>query len=197
MTDAGYIKFNLDWQEGPPPNGHETAELQEWRTVLWQKGLIGVTEHGIGYGNISVRAGNNNQFIISCTQTGALPELSNENYCRITGFDIFNNQISAIGSFRPSSEALTHAACYAANPLICAVIHVHHSQLWQCLLRAGPSRSPNAPYGSKELAMELTKLLADKNTGQAQLIALAGHTDGVLSVGHRLEHAATALIDEL
>ena len=76
QSHDGYVKFHC----------HLTSEmitipselfipLNNWRNELWMKCLIGAYPDGIGYGNISVRVPESDQFYISGTSTGGIPEL--------------------------------------------------------------------------------------------------------------------------
>lgn len=72
MIDEGYIKFESHWRRSNALSDPEIAELIKWRTPRYAAGLIGLfAKINIGYGNISMRVGPNNQFIITGTQTGA------------------------------------------------------------------------------------------------------------------------------
>ena len=56
--DEGYIKFEIDWADGPAPDAAAVELLEAWRRPLFDAGLIGHYEDlGIGFGNISVRTG--------------------------------------------------------------------------------------------------------------------------------------------
>ena len=194
MKDDGYIKFDLKRHPAPPPAEHELSELQKWRTRLWKHGLIGVSPEGVGYGNLSLRTPEPEGFIISGTQTGALPELEAKHYCRVTGFDLEAGRVAACGPIDPSSEALTHAACYAADAMIGAVIHIHHENLWNHLLKSGPHTGPRAAYGSPELARELNDLLQSLPSGRPHIIALEGHHAGIFAAAQSLDEAGEGLM---
>ena len=101
--------------------------------------LIGQYEDlGIGYGNISVRRGSCDLFLISGTQTGHLPATDERHYSLVTDCDIRNNIVRCSGPVQASSEAMTHAAIYALGDAIGAVVHVHSAELWKrsCLRHA-------------------------------------------------------------
>ena len=197
MPSDGYIKFFLDWSAGPAPAADEIAELENWRARLYGLRLIGVNNEGVGYGNISRRTGPAGQFLISGTQTGALPRLTAAHYTFITGFEIDGNSVVSCGPVKPSSESLTHAAAYRALPDAVAAVHVHHSGVWRALIERGAGTNPAAEYGTPDLAREIMRRLPELWNGAAVLIGLAGHADGVLAVGVSLKTAAELLLAEI
>ena len=84
---------------------------------------------------------------LSCqgTQTGALQALGREHFTRVTEVSFEENFVKAKGRIAPSSEALSHAACYLALPSINFVAHVHHYEVWNSLL----ARAPDHCYRSE------------------------------------------------
>lgn len=72
----GAVKFNCHWnQSGPVISDEQYEIINYWREVLFNMDLIGAYENGVGFGNISMRAGPGNQFIITGSATGEIPEL--------------------------------------------------------------------------------------------------------------------------
>ena len=60
MRDEGVIKFQCEWIKAEAPDAAEIEELNFWRTLLFQSGLIGVYPDGTGFGNINcLYAGDN------------------------------------------------------------------------------------------------------------------------------------------
>ena len=56
--DEGYVKYQSFWTKAPVPHAAAAEQLATWRQPLFEAGLIGeYAEHGIGYGNISIRCG--------------------------------------------------------------------------------------------------------------------------------------------
>ena len=93
MIDEGYIKFDIDWTSGPSPDAPEIDELIAWRDRLFDVGLVGCYEDiGIGYGNLSVRIGDSQAFLISGTQTGHIPRTAPEHYAVVSHFDVAANR---------------------------------------------------------------------------------------------------------
>lgn len=124
MIDEGYTKYECAWQQASSLPVETIAELNAWRNRLYDEGLIGYyPEHGVGFGNVSIREGSASEFIISGTQTGHIPRTDEHHYARVTRCEIEANRVHCEGPVQASSEALTHAAIYALDPTIRAVVH--------------------------------------------------------------------------
>ena len=187
--DEGYIKYTSDWTPGPAPDDAATKLLDTWRRPLYEAGLIGhYDDLGVGFGNISVRHGD--QFIISATQTGHLAVTDGNHYALVTGYDIEANSVSSIGPAKASSEALTHAAIYELDDNIGAVVHVHNKPLWQQLKGRVPTTSADVSYGTPEMAREFTRLYAETDFPSLGIAVMAGHEEGIVTFGVTLEEAA-------
>lgn len=196
QIDEGYVKYTSDWQPGPEPDDALVSLLDEWRRPLHAAGLIGhYVEHGVGYGNVSVRAAAAGQFVISGTQTGHLERTGGGHYALVTRTDITANSVSSIGPVRPSSEALTHAALYALSPAINAVVHVHSSTLWQRLRDTLPTTDASIAYGTPAMAHEFERLWQQSDFSECGIAVMAGHEEGLVSVGESLQQAATRMLD--
>ena len=87
MIDEGYIKYRCFWHKVPAIAQAQIVELNQWRTKLYQLGLIGEYDNGIGFGNISIRLTHSSQLIISGTQTGGIANLTAQHYTKVTDFD--------------------------------------------------------------------------------------------------------------
>jgi ribulose-5-phosphate 4-epimerase/fuculose-1-phosphate aldolase len=193
--DEGYIKFDIDWTPGPAPDIAAARELDRWRRPLFDAGLIGeYADLGIGYGNISKRCGRPGQFLISGTQTGHLAETDERHYALVTDVDIDANSVRCVGPVKASSEAMTHAAIYALDARIAAVVHVHSKLLWEKLLGVLPTTNADVPYGTPEMARELGRLFADNEFEETEVAAMAGHEEGLISFGPSLEAAAGRML---
>ena len=206
MIDEGYIKYRCDWQQKSVVKPDEITTLNHWRTRLYQLGLIGQYNNGIGFGNISCRLSPQNSFIVSGTQTGGMPELTSEHYTKVTTFDCQQNYLVCEGAIKASSESLTHGAIYESNPDNNAVVHVHHLKLWQQLLNKVPTTDPNCEYGTPQMAAQiakLSKLTVDKNqlnqdqSNQDKIIIMSGHQEGVITFGQDLQEAGDTLLKYL
>jgi len=193
--DEGYIKYDIDWTPGPAPDVETARELDRWRRPLYEAGLIGeYAELGIGFGNISKRCGAPGQFLISGTQTGHLAETDERHYALVTGVNIDENTVTCSGPVKASSEAMTHAAIYALDGRIAAVVHVHSRSLWDRFLNVLPTTDARVPYGTPDMARELAKLFADFDFDETGVAVMAGHDEGLISFGPSLEAAAERML---
>jgi L-ribulose-5-phosphate 4-epimerase len=196
MKEEGVIKFNCHWIKEEPIKDAFIEEINAWRDRLYALGLIGVTEDGIGYGNLSQRL-NKDQFIITGSGTGKLEKLSAAHYTRVTAYDFMQNSVTTAGPIIASSETLTHAMIYRCRKNINAVFHVHHHALWKKLLRTLPSTANNVPYGTPEMAKEVDRLLQEMTNPNNTIFAMAGHEDGVVAFGKDPDAAGNILLDHL
>ena len=197
MAPEGVSKFALTWQAGPVIDGPDQAVLSHWRDRLHAQGLIGADParyDGIGFGNVSCRCGGG--FLITATQTGHLATLAPEHFCLVTHWDIAQNRLVAEGPHPPSSEALSHAACYAANPEIRWVFHIHDPLLWQQHEALGLPITPrDAEYGTPAMALALSRLV--RQGPLPRLIQMAGHEDGLIAAGRGAEETGTRLLQAI
>ena len=193
--DEGYIKFDIDWTPGPAPDVAAALDLDRWRQPLFDAGLIGeYADLGIGYGNISKRCGAAGQFLISGTQTGHLTATDERHYALVTNVDIDANSVRCSGPVKASSEAMTHAAIYALDERIAAVVHVHSKPLWEKYLGVLPTTAGEVPYGTPDMARELARLFAASDFGDTGVAVMAGHEEGLISFGPTLEAAARRML---
>lgn len=196
MIDEGYTKYVVEWDDRAPLDDPGVAELERWRRPLFDAGLVGQYEDlGIGYGNLSVRCGDSREFLVSGTQTGHLARTGPAHYARVTGYDIDRNTVYCRGAVQASSESLTHAAIYELDPGIRAVVHVHDPDLWQQLLGLWPTTGADVAYGTPEMAREFSRLATETDFLEGGIAVMAGHEDGVVSIGRNLEEAATRVLD--
>ena len=193
--DEGYIKYRSDWIAAPVIDADVAKELDTWRRPLFEAGLIGhYQDQGIGYGNLSVRAARGG-FYISGTQTGQLPRTDGRHYSHVTRYDIDGNSIECRGPMQASSESLTHAAIYECDEEIAAIVHVHSSRLWTLLKDRIPSTDERARYGTPEMAREFARLYQYTKFADLGIAIMAGHVDGLISIGESLEQAALRMLD--
>lgn len=191
----GYVKFNQEFRDGPPPPEELLREINLARTRLYDLGLIGMDDSGIGFGNISIRCpiGEEGLFIVSGTATGERRVLPAEAYARVIEYDIDRNRLISLGQTRASSESLSHAAVYAARDDVASVIHVHSRELYEGMLRAGyPATSVAAEYGTPEIARDIRDIAAASALGAGALVMLA-HQDGVIAYGGSVREAEEVL----
>jgi L-ribulose-5-phosphate 4-epimerase len=190
--DEGYIKYHCHWDERQCITPEEIDTINHWREILCEHGLIGMLSNGIGFGNISIRQ-DNNIFLISGSATGGIPKLDETHYSRVTSFNLGKNELCCKGQTIASSESLTHAALYAIDPAIQSVVHVHHREGWLKGLHRLPTTPADIAYGTPEMAAAVQSCYSQyKHTGN--LIFMAGHEDGIISVGHTPEQAVGFLL---
>lgn len=193
MVEEGYIKFIYDWKKKPIAI-ENFGELNRYRNKLYRLGLIGAFENGIGFGNISIRLGKSDWFIISGNRTGVLASLSEKHYSKVVEFDFERNWLRCIGLVVASSESLTHAAVYQSDNGVNAVIHVHNLGLWKKLLYKVPTTAKEAEYGTPEMAKEIIRLFKETDVRKQKILVMAGHREGVICFGKNLEEAGKILL---
>lgn len=194
MIDDGVIKFKLTLKKAAPLLAEDVIPLEKWRAILWRLNLIGEYPiEKIGYGNISQRLPQpKGGFVISGTQTGHHPHLKREHYTRVTNCDLNRNSIIAEGPIAPSSESLTHFALYDANPQINAIFHVHHTDLWELLIKnKSPAIEDSVSYGTREMAEAAKTLINGSDQGY---FVMKGHQDGLIAYGPTTEIAGQILL---
>jgi len=197
----GYFKFSPRFVDVVDFKPSVLAELNRWREKLFALQLIGMYRDGelkgVGYGNISVRSPRG--FIITATRTGGLEKLGPQHYTEIMRVDLGRNTVdfrAQTPATTPSAECMTHAAFYQADPAIGAVIHVHHLDFWKRLLNTVPTTVLEVAYGTPEMALEIMRLYRETDLPHRKLAAMAGHEEGVISIGRDLDEAGTVLLEE-
>jgi len=195
MIDEGYIKFDSHWRKTEPLDNAEIELLNRWRRPLYDAGLIGhFEEHGIGFGNLSVRAAAQRQFIISGSQTGQLSDLGAEHYALVEDYDIDRNRVYSIGAREASSESMTHAAIYELDPEIGAVVHVHSEAMWAGLKGSAATTDAEVAFGTPEMAREFHRLFKETDFPKTGIAVMAGHDSGLVSTGSNLQEAAERIL---
>ena len=206
MTAAnreGVIKFQLDFAEGPAPAAELLVELNEWRAVFREHGLLGQDPQryeGYGFGNLSRRlpGQDGDVFLISGTQTGHLQALRPKDYATVLECDPVTNHLKAIGQIKPSSEALSHGALYQCDPDILWVMHLHSPDIFSQRIRLSlPCTHPDVEYGTPEMATEILKLAQCGNRNGPGLLVMTGHQDGILAYGCSAQTTGKRVIDTL
>ncbi|MBI2751105.1 MAG: class II aldolase/adducin family protein [Burkholderiales bacterium] len=181
--DDGYIKYTSTRRDGEVAPSAELNDLNRARTTLFDLGLIGVYDNGVGYGNLSIRANDDNQFVITASATGALRTLQADQFCLVEAFSVDDNHVQSMGSLPASSESMTHGAIYAAHPDVRCVIHVHSRMLFEHLLHSGAPATPaDVPYGTPAMAHTVAQLVA-RQPNLPTVFVMAGHMDGVVAYG--------------
>lgn len=187
MSEEGYVKYRGIHEDGPPPAHPEWQALNALRTDLVKAGLVGALENGVGFGNVSLRFGEEGAFLISATATGHIPELGPEHYALVTRCNIEENIVWSRGPLRASSESMTHAAVYAAAPGIGCVVHAHHRGLYNDLLAGkAPATEAGAAYGTPAMAKSVAALV--KAHPADGVLVMTGHPEGFLLYAPNVEH---------
>lgn len=195
MIDEGYTKYQCEWRQAPALPAECVAELNAWRNRLHEQGLIGYyPQHRVGYGNVSIREDESGAFIISGTQTGHIETTDERHYARVVRCDIEANRVLCEGPVQASSEALTHAAIYALDPAIRAVVHVHDAALWNDLIDRVPTTARDIPYGTPEMALEFRRLYAETAFAERGVAVMGGHEEGIVSFGENIGEAARRIL---
>jgi L-ribulose-5-phosphate 4-epimerase len=189
-AERGYVQFRYEWEPGTAPAHHAVPDLLRWRDRLHRAGLIGVTPGGIGFGNLSVRGSEAGTFVVTGTGTGHHATLSPEHLTLVTGCDLDANFLTCRGPVVASSESLSHAAVYGADPAACAVVHVHHLALWERLHGRAPTSDSAAEAGTPAMARAIARLLGDPAARAAGLFVMGGHREGLIAFGASVAEAA-------
>jgi len=191
----GFVKFNCHWsQSGPVISDEQFEIINYWREVLFNMDLIGAYENGVGFGNISMRTGPGNQFIITGSSTGEIPELEPGHYVKVVSFNIDDNAVQCFGPLKASSESLTHAAIYMSDPDTNAVVHVHAIDLWNELIHKVPTTNPGMDYGTTGLAKDILRIFREPEVYEKRIIVMAGDRAGILTFGHDMDEAVGVLM---
>jgi L-ribulose-5-phosphate 4-epimerase len=184
MKLDGVIKFHVEHETKVCCNESDIAELTPWRNELRAAGLVGqdLTRYGgLGFGNLSKRMADGT-FLITASQTGHLETLTPDHYARITNFNPGQNQVCSKGMNPPSSETMTHLAVYGSRPAVRFVFHVHCPEIWNAKDDLDlPVTDPAIECGTVEMFYEVRRLLKVREHYQHGLLAMGGHTDGLLA----------------
>ena len=192
----GVVKFQLDHKERPL-GSLATEEINAWRSVFKQLGIIGQEEgkyDGYGFGNLSRRT--DSGFLISGTQTGYIESTSLADYAEVISWNSLANAVNSRGMVQPSSESLSHAVIYDARELVGCVFHVHSPEIWQNALQLNvPVTDPHIAYGTPEMAQAVEKLVEQNEL--PSVLAMGGHEDGIIAYGRDLLETGLILIQTL
>jgi ribulose-5-phosphate 4-epimerase/fuculose-1-phosphate aldolase len=164
---------------------------------MYQAGLIGAYPDGIGFGNISCRWKDTDQFLISGSATGNYQRLTGDHYSLVTSVDIDQNQLSCTGPIIASSESMSHAVIYRECPEVQGVIHIHNLEMWKRLLHQVPTTDAQATYGSPEMAYSIIDLLQRSDLREQRIFVMEGHREGVFAFGENLATAAAVIYQYL
>jgi len=192
----GFVKFNCYWSQSGSVITYEQYEIiNHWREILFNLDLIGAFENGVGFGNISIRKGKSSQFIITGSSTGDIPELEPGHYVQVRSFNIDDNAVMCVGPLKASSESLTHAAIYTADPGTNAIIHVHSMRLWEDLIDRVPTTDRSVEYGTPGMAREMIRIFGEPEVFEKRIIVMGGDRGGLITFGYDLDEAGSVLFD--
>lgn len=184
----GVIRFRYDLRPATAPFDAGTlAILNAWRRILRGAGVLGQTPGrygGYGFGNVSAKDGADGPaFLITGTQSGGLEWLPPSAFARVAHVDFERFHATAEGSSAPSSEALTHAAIYAADATVRWVFHGHSPSIFAAAADLGLATVPaDVPYGTPRMASAVTTLMG-RHAQRPLLFVSLGHEDGVFACG--------------
>lgn len=195
MDEKGIIKYQCRWIEDDPLPPGMIVQINRWRDRLYRKGWIGAYENGVGFGNLSVRIADSRRFIISGSGTGRLNALDVRHYTTVLEVDHVRNALTCQGPIRASSESMTHAAVYLSAPMINAIIHTHHLELWETLIDRIPTTSRSAEYGTSEMVREVLRLFQETDVGKKKIFVMGGHEEGIITFGRDLKEAGDVLLN--
>jgi len=193
IIDEGYIKFQANWEKTAPFAATYFQNLQHWRDQMYQHQLIGAYPNGIGFGNISERILDSQQFYISGSATGNFSSLTSKHYAKVVNFDLQKNTLTCHGPIVASSESMSHAVIYQQCPWVNGVIHIHHFDLWKQLLHQVPTTDKSAAYGTPEMAFSIVNLLENTDLPNSKIFVMEGHEEGVFAFGKDLAEAAAVI----
>jgi ribulose-5-phosphate 4-epimerase/fuculose-1-phosphate aldolase len=191
-----YVKFACKRAPREISSFHGFAELNACRRKLLHLQLIGVDSNGTGFGNLSVRDDATNNFYITGSATGGIPELTLADCAKVVAYDFERNWLEYEGRAIPSSESLTHAAIYESNANAHAIIHCHDLKLWAALLDQAPTSSKTVEYGTPEMADEIRQLFKVTDLRGRKILIMAGHEGGIVIFGENLDEAFAVLMRE-
>jgi L-ribulose-5-phosphate 4-epimerase len=194
MNDEGVIKFTCRQLKTKAVRFEDFEELNRWRQILHDKGLIGENDEGIGYGNISMR-GEEDQFFISGSATGGIITLGPENYSLVESFDLEHNSLVCKGAVKASSESMSHGALYRMSNEIKAVVHIHHLGMWDYYIDKLPTTKKDVAYGTPEMAFEIQRLYRESELPKVKAMVMGGHREGLISFGSSIKEASELILD--
>ena len=190
--EEGYIKFQCELQKTKTTiPGHLFEAINAWRTQMYTLNLIGAYENGIGFGNISLRIPGAKNFYISGTATGNFETITPNEYVLVKSYNFTLNSLVCEGQVKASSESLSHAAIYEADKETNAVIHIHSMKMWENGLKKYPTTNPDLSFGTPEIALNIAKLIQNKDTRKNGIIIMGGHSEGILFFGENLDKAGS------
>lgn len=202
-AEEGAIRFawSLAPPNGPALPDEVFGELRAWRRICRRLGLLGRDPRrygGLGFGNLSVRdPADPARFVITASQTSGARDLRASDLVRIVECSLTRFWVEAEGRKAPSSETLTHAMVYAADPAVRWVFHVHSPDIWRSTARFGlPCTGAAVAYGSRAMADGVATLMR-AHPERPLVFTTLGHEDGVFACGTEARGTGVTLIERL
>lgn len=194
MTE-GIIKYSCHHDNSSIQEEIQLSELNDIRSRLLERNWIGHdSAHDIGFGNVSLQH-DDEQFLISGSQTGHLSQLSKDDVALVTKVNLQSNQLWCTGKTVASSESMTHAALYLGSEgFFNSVLHIHDAALWQKWKGVKETTDTNIKYGTPQMAMALFEL-AEESVESHLVVVMGGHKDGIIAGGITIECAYQALVN--
>lgn len=197
IPDEGVIKYRAEHVDGEIGACPHLRDLLVWRSELFDRGLIGNDDGGVGFGNVSVRLFSSPRFVVSGTQTSGLAQVDRRHFAEVSVVDLEQNLVRSRGRARPSSEVLTHAALYQADIAIGGVAHVHSEALWNRHRGHLPTTDDRATYGTTAMGYEMIRLHRRGEVRQQGVIVMGGHPRGLVAFGPTIALAVRGILDLL
>ncbi len=199
----GTIKFAYELLTPTDPiAGDEIARpLFAWRTLFRRLGILGQHPEryeGFGFGNLSARdPDRTTEFVISASQTSGFEDFDTSHLVRITNCNLDRFWADALGTYPPSSETITHAMVYAADPKVKWVFHCHCPEIWKLTDDLTLPHTPlDVAYGSTNMVLAVSKLLATHHS-RPIVFTTMGHEDGIFACGPTARDTGGLLVSYL
>ncbi len=199
----GTIKFAYELSPATDPIADDEImrPLFAWRTLFRRLGILGQHPEryeGFGFGNLSARDPNRTtEFVISASQTSGLATFNTEHMVRVSNCDLDRFRANAFGNYPPSSETITHAMVYTADPSVKWIFHCHSPEIWQRVNHlALPCTATEVDYGSIEMVQAVADLLKTHRS-RPIVFATMGHKDGVFACGPTAQETGGLLVSYL
>ena len=188
MTYEG-VKFRTEMIGKDLPNDPRLDRLKYWCKIFHDKGLAPPYREG-SYGNLSFRLKEGkDSFVITASQSGLNESNTNDRFITIQKIDLKAGIAYALGSRKPSSEAMVHSAIYHARPDVHAIFHGHCDKISTDAEKLGiPITSREEPYGTIDLVNQVLKTLDDSS-----FLEMRNH--GFLSLGKSVDYAGNLTLE--
>jgi len=173
------------------PNDPRIDKLKYWCNIFHKRSLAPPYEGG-SYGNLSFRLKDNEDgFIITASQNSLDESTTKNKFVTVPRVDLEKGIVYAIGSRKPSSEAMVHYAIYRARPDVQVVFHGHCDKISRNAEKLNiPITSKEEPYGTIALVKKVLETLDD-------LYFLEMKNHGFLALGKSLDETGNLTLEFL